>query len=538
MSNNGTHKIKQAHANWRQTYGEHILRIAGLTLAAIAIYIGYYYGTRKSVDDGTQLVTSSAPVKKEYSYTIKQTNKPLLSSVLLVAASLDTKDKPYAIAFREAVASYYGVTVTLTDIRQYGSKLVAKHDGVIVYGNRQFKESIKLKHLIRDIKAYKRPVFWYGYGFSEVSSDLGIPYSRESRLQPATSDHYIHYKTTAVQALGIDVVLGKLKVKSGNIKTLASMKANGTSYPLILNRGGVTYVSFLPFRKKSYTLVTAVTINALSTMLGKHKPNPRVIFRLEDVNVQHYGDKDKRFRKTADYLLSQKVHVHIGIIPTMVDASGKVVTSIKKSSKLARYIRKNQTGVSVVQHGSRHHRMDPRNHGMGSGAAFEFFFTDDHTMGAEEARKFAVKRMTEGYRTLAAAGLTPVLFEAPHYELSPGQQKVADQMYPVMHHSPIFYDGKRMNILLPWFTNRNGTVYVPSSLGYIDVANKDSVRDILYQLEELKKIMPDPVVIVFFHPFMIDHAGRETDLMQLITGTRKLGYRFINTADELSRINK
>ena len=141
--------------------------------------------------------------------------------------------------------------------------------------------------------------------------------------------------------------------------------------------------------------------------------------------------------------------------------------------------------------------------------------------------------MNEGFETLKNIGLQVKVYEAPHYTLSPKQQQAANNIFPVMHHQPQFYAGQKREHVMPWFTYKDDTVFAPSSIGYVDAVNTDSVNEILSQMDVLAKILPDPIVVVFFHPFMTEMPERENDLDALIQGTRSRGYRFVDTLSEL-----
>jgi len=527
MSNQGFDRIKNAQGKWNKTFGEYFLRLAGLVFAISAIYMGYFYSKNPQHE-----------IQREISYSIKRPDIPLLKNILLVSASSQNNEHANIIALQEAIYSYYGTKVSAIGINQYQSGLLKKHDGILLFGNSEFIDKKQLKNLIKDITFNKLPLMWIGTGFSAYAEESDIKYESISPLQESLNITAIKYNGTEISAAGLKLALGKYNGLQDD-QVVANYRLDNTvQIPAIIKLENMIYISFVPFTENEYTLSLAVVIDSLSHILGKHKKNPRVIFRLEDVNAETYGGTDTSFRKTADYLEKKKVFTHVAIIPTMMDEEGKLIANIDSAMHVINFIKQNQQLATVIQHGSRHHRIDPRNKGKKSGDAFEYFLSDDDTLGRESAYAFALERMTEGYQILANAGIKPEIFEAPHYTLSPGEQEAASKIYPVMHHQPLFYANKKMELVLPWFTEREDAIFAPSSIGYIDALNKNSVNEILHRMENFSRIMPDPIVVVFFHPFMIEIPGRENDLKALVEGVRKLKYRFVNTLDEVKEKSK
>ena len=369
-----------------------------------------------------------------------------------------------------------------------------------------------------------------------------IPFSGEKNsdkddlsLTPPKS--YLTYKGTEIAAEGLPITRGNLKDFAQLGEVLGSVKLHGTfSRAALIRHGDIIYSAFSPLSQSYAPFVLPVIMDSLSLLIGKHKPNPRVIFRLEDINSVNYNEDDSSFRKTVDYLVGQDVYVHMGIIPTMVDAEGKVLAHIDAALPVLEFVKQNPDHVGIIQHGYKHWRKDPRNKGMRSGDAFEFFLDDDQTMGVRASRRFATNVIKEGYTVMLENGLTPYMFEAPHYVMSPAQQTAAEKMFSLMQHKPLFPGERLSEFFLPWLTQRNTTVYTPSSAGYVDALTPKSVNNILYSLEIAAKILPDPIVVVFFHPFMKEFEGRENDLEKLVRGIKGLNYRFVNMMDEVEPI--
>ena len=70
--------------------------------------------------------------------------------------------------------------------------------------------------------------------------------------------------------------------------------------------------------------------------------------------------------------------------------------------------------------------------------------------------------------------------------------------------------------------------------GYVTYDEPLSVDHILNRMEEVANVLPDPLVIVFYHPFMHNAEGREDDLERLVDGVARLNYRFVSACAELA----
>ena len=527
-----TDKFSDAQSKWKKTFGEHFIMTTGIILAFLAIYIGYQY-SQKSGHAPIAAQVGIQSFKDKPVYNIKIQNPPLLKNLLLVTPVNSVKHRPYIQAFRESVASYYGVNIKEITLAEYNRKLLKKYEGILVYGITRFSNRLKLTRMAKDMVRLKKPAYWVGHGMAHVANSFSLKVKPVTKINLKGS--YLRYKKVSLPVSKMKLVTGV-----GDDMPAAKVMANihmddGRKIPAIIKNDKVTYIAFQPFPSDGDSLILVVAIDVLSAMLGKHKKNPRVLFRLEDVNAFTYDNKNTSLGKTMGYLLKENVFVHIGLIPVMVDASGKLLATIDQSRTLNKLVRSDPGKIEFIQHGTRHHRLDPRNQGKMSGDAYEYFYTDDHTLGRDVAQVFAKQRIVDGYNVLKRAGIKSFSFETPHYVMSPGQQEVANAIYSVMHHSPIAYSGAQIKPFMPWFTQRAQTVYVPGAVGYVDMQNIDSVRDMLYRLSKLKEIIPDPIVVVVFHPFMIEVKGRENDLMALIEGIKKHGYHFVSTQSQLVR---
>lgn len=526
MKNHATSKICSAKQHWHNTIGEYLLRYTGIFLAATIVFIGLSYGYNK-----TPAMPDRGP-----GHQIKVVPERAAKTLYFVMLNSDASYTGQADVLKEAIASYHGVNLVSVQ-GNYNLPEFTESQIVFVMGSQQVDDPAGLRQLMAKVAENDVPLFWLGSGFGQVARLFDVPLSGDAPLSVTPPVSSLLYKGTRINASGLPFSRVKLDETAGVGDVLASITLQGSFQRAALVRyGPVIYSAFSPFSQRSAPYALAVIMDSLSLLVGEHKANPRVIFRLEDINGYAYNQYDSSFRKTVDFLVDQGVYVHLGIIPSTVDAQGKLLANIDSALPVLEFISKYPEQTGIVQHGYRHFRKDPRNEGMGSGDAFEFFLNDDETMGIEQSQNFARKVILQGRELMMKNGLNPYIFEAPHYAISPAQQKTAEEIFSLMQHEPLFYGNRPSGFFLPWYTQRNTTVYAPGSAGYVDALNADSVDNILYSLEQAAAILPDPVVVVFFHPFMRELTGREQDLEKLILGIKKLNYRFVNMMDEVEPI--
>ena len=527
QENSTSVKINAAEKGWHNTFGEYFLRYAGIFLALSIVAIGLNYGytnAKFTPDSGT-------------GHVIKHDKDRAKKTLLFVSLNSNESYNNEANVLKEAIASYHGVKmISLT--KNYDAQDLHKENHIVfVLGSQKFDAVASLNNLMKKVAERNIPLFWLGNGFSKVAHIFEIPLSGEDGLSLTPPLSSMTYKGTEIASSGLPFSRTNMTNFAAIGEVIASVKLHDSfNRPALIRHGNIIYSAFNPLSKArdnpSAPFALSVIMDSLSLLVGEHKFDRRVIFRLEDINGGWHNKDDSSFKKTTDYLKGQGIFLHLGIIPTMVDAKGKIAAQIDAALPVLKFVNENPDHVEIIQHGYKHWRKDPRNEGLGSGVGFEFFQNDDQTMGERAASKFAKKVIQNGYEVMHGSGLTPQIFEAPHYEISPSQQQVADKMFSLMQHRP-YYKGGFFEFFLPWFTQRNTTVYGPDSPGYVDISNKESVNNILASLEKVARILPDPIVIVFYHPFMSEAEGREDDLKKLVQGIKDLNYRFVNMLDEV-----
>lgn len=517
-------RLARARKRRRKTVGERLLRVLGYLMAAVVLALTWAQSTRAAAPEPVQ-ASCAAPGPAQDA-----------GRVLLVAADMTGLRRAQTEALRESLSSYFGAHVVAVPARDYLREMLDSKDVLVVFGNTIDLERGAFAGVVGDAVQRTLPIAWIGPGAEEFAGAFGIEVLPDAPAPVAAPNGTtIDYQGVRFSADGIALARPVQVGANASLRVRATVQLpDGSVRAGVITGPGFVLVGFVPFKDLNSNLALAATVDAMSTLLGTRRPDPRVLLRLEDVNGRDYGRRDRSFDATVTYLLAEDVFMHLSLIPQMVDAHGKTVADIGDAHGALRLIERHPRSVEVVQHGGLHFRDSARNFGKSSGEAYEFFFDDDVTMGPGAAQEFARRRLELGAKVLARHGLKASVFEAPHYTMSPAQQLAANALFPVMHHAPLHHAGIRSYLLLPWATLRDGTAYAPSMLGYVSMDDPDSVAGILKLLEQLASVLPDPLVVIQYHPFMIRQPGRERDLRNLITGAKRLGYRFASTCRELS----
>lgn len=465
--------------------------------------------------------------------------------LLLFPAQTGADDQARFIAFTESLRSYFKADIRVVAPSGYTSRLLAGVDGIVVFGNGTFAQKDQLRQALLDAKSSAVPIAWVGLGAESFAGELGLRFMASVPAPNAVQVPKIEYNGVTMPTNGLTFARFLAPDPTGAETTLATaMTPGGDPVRVSFARPAeFAYVGYLPFYGNNSRLSFVAAIDTVSRLFGRRDPDRRVLFRLEDINAKTYGPDDTVFAEVTDFLLGRNVFMHLGIIPETVDqnpeaAQERVEMDIGAAINVVRLVVEHPDAVEIVQHGLRHYRIDARNDACSTpGCGSEFFLDDDETMGAEAAAEFARERMLAGQQVLSRHLRAPMVFEAPHYIMSPAQTAVAEKLYPLILHAPWIYGEQSGDFFLPWFTRRNGVFYGPSDVGYVAYDDPLSVERILANLEDLAQVLPDPVVTVFFHSFMRNAEGREGDLERLVTGIETLGYRFASACGELALRN-
>jgi len=537
-------RLTRTRHRWHRTFGDYFMRTLAVIVALCVLVIALLFTSsclapvdKAATADETPAAVSVAGIEVknrlgECPLAAPQRN----GTVLLLVTGIDDPARAQIQALQEAVSSYFEVNVRVALDSEYSSGLLHDVHALIVLANAPVSSPVGLRTLVAETRALGLPVIWMGLDAHRFADALGLRFAGGAPVPILAPDGArIDYNGTRLPAAGI--LLGRpLDTRlPPAMRALATISLPGdATRPVIVSGENLIYVGFLPFKRLEPSPILALAIHAMAEKLGVHSRDPRVILRLEDINGLEETRNAKGFAKTTSYLLEQGIFFHLAVIPEWVDGEGNVVADIGAAKNVLKLLEDHPYDVEVIQHGFQHRREDLRNAGKPSGTAHEFFFDDDETMGPDAARTYARQRLEAGLTVMQRYMPRPWIFEAPHYEMSLAEEVSARELFPVILHPLQHHGGMRTAFLFPWFTWRGGTAYGPSDVGYIAPADADRFAAILGRLETLAGVLDDPVVVVFYHPYISEIPENENDLEILVDGIRKLGYRFTSVCEELA----
>lgn len=241
----------------------------------------------------------------------------------------------------------------------------------------------------------------------------------------------------------------------------------------------------------------------------------RAMIRLEDVGPGgFYGSKEgcDKLKVIADYLYSENIPFQIALIPRFKNPLAGVDRSISDLSdpisvyfvQTLKYCQ--SKGASIGLHGYTHQVLNAI-----SGEGFEFFGAansnctpncpqqDDIPSAIENKEDFDASqvsvRLKAAYEATNAVGLKIDFFETPHYQASFNQVQLIEAW------SGLIYEHFSKNVKLLNTGNEdifsNGTLYVPTPLGYVTGTEK------LNKLcKDIQSYGPNDIASFFFHAFL------------------------------------
>jgi len=529
-------RIETATGRWKRGRVERILNALSF-LAALATALAFFAASAFGQEAGQSPGAEAAAVEAGFADSCRPPAIPAdTPPVVLVSIRGPEAVKPRVLG--EMIESYLRMPVTSRAMADFDPALLAGARLLLFYGDDEFQDEAQVSKVIEAALAAGLPIAWVGPGLYAAETVLNLELDINGvAFQTAPEGAELIYNGTLVPALDILMSEAISASPEAPMKVLAWYHGpEGDNRAAISARPGFLHIGFDPVDELDENYAMTIAMDALADSLKERARDPRVIFRLEDLNPFNYGGEDTTLAEASAYLLDRGVFLHLGVIPEFSNAEGEVTGNIGDVPALPRLLEAYPDRTELVQHGYQHYRNDPRNAGLVSGAAFEFFFDDDDTLGAEAVTKMTRERLSAG-RALIEKYLGPVrIFEAPHWEMSPAGEAVVEDMFTMVHHPPLNQDGWPYYVVTPWFTLREGTSYAPNSAGYIALDDPSSIGRTLEYLRTMAALIEDPVVVVYYHPFIWSNPDRRADLVILIDGIEALGYRFVSTCDEVSRL--
>ncbi len=262
------------------------------------------------------------------------------------------------------------------------------------------------------------------------------------------------------------------------------------------------------------------------------------LIRFEDIGVNSQPYSKEYFEKLriiADYMSQKKIPYHIAWIPRYIIPSQKLDNDplTKNNFEIAEMVYSldffTTHNGTIGLHGYTHQSGNTE-----SGAGFEFGKFDTSESTFKEKIEKAIK--TASYLDI------PIdFFEAPHYEITPAQNKIAEKYFKILYYPFNDFGKEKADLKKPQRSPYNkSSFYISTPLGYIPVGKEEEA------LNKIKETSTVNMGSVFFHPSLEnDYISLVEDnnsipaftyaensiLKRLISILEEKGFKMINVTD-------
>lgn len=322
--------------------------------------------------------------------------------------------------------------------------------------------------------------------------------------------------------ISLNEFIDKLNGKIEQVDTLLNIKINDVNYSInlssnivtcpnnsfslkkaLLNENDIYYIGFSDFshmlnlytRWDKDNKIINCKINYFNNSditPYKSKINQIGLIRFEDVGLcsQSYAkDYFEKLRIIANYMNEKKIPYHIAWIPRyMIPSNGVDNDPLTKNNfEIAEMVYSldyfSTHNAIIGLHGYTHQCGN-----FESGVGFEF--------GRYEPSQTIFRDKIKKSIEIASYLDIPInFFEVPHYEITPEQNKIAEEYFKVLYYPFNDYGTKKANLTKPQLSPYNkSSYYISTPLDYIPEGKEDDA------LAKLKNANINNMGSVFFHP--------------------------------------
>lgn len=289
------------------------------------------------------------------------------------------------------------------------------------------------------------------------------------------------------------------------------VKSPNNSFPLkkaLLNENDIYYIGFSDFSnmlnlytrwdKDSKMINCKIDgFNNLNVTQYKSKINQIGLIRMEDIGTssQPYAKEYfEKFRIIADYLNQKQIPYHIAWIPRYVIKNQRIDNDplTKNNFEIAEMVYSldyftTHNGI-IGLHGYTH-----QNGNDESGTGFEFGKSESSTDVFKE-------KIDKAIETASYLDIPIDFFEAPHYEITPEQNKIAEKYFKILYYPFNDYGEDKADLTKPQLSPYNkSSYYISTPLNYIPVGKE------YITLNNLKNADINKMGSIFFHPTLEDN---------------------------------
>jgi len=438
---------------------------------------------------------------------------PKIEDVLILYTKTFQNDNLFttlerAELFRDLIDSHWDINTHMKLVQDYKKGEIDNFDVLMYIGENYFTE-IPIS-LINDVNNTNKEILWINYHPWKLNTEkLGFKVSDKHSFDfDKISYRNYDFKLNPTNTSLVDII------NPEKSKVLAWLVDNetGERIPAIVNANeNFLYVSYLPLAIP-YLDEPIPFFNALHETFGHHEKQATALVRLEDLNQYTYRNTQS-LNDLGNYLSSEKIPFHFGIIPRYINPAKEIDLTIDQDIDFLHSLRLliSKNGVPVL-HGYTH-QYDGE-----TAVDFEFWDESKNKPIEGDSEEFAEERVVRALDILKKAGLSTDIWETPHYKASEVDYKIFKKIFPII------YDD-RNSINAPFIFKRNNTIFSPFELYHVSPLG--STNGIITNAKKIYDCFEDPSISFFYHPYLFrDEDLGEKSLNEIINSLRDIGYKF------------
>ncbi|GEM_PF-1790307 len=328
---------------------------------------------------------------------------------------------------------------------------------------------------------------------------------------------YLIYKNTTVFNEW-EMYIPKIKIGEGKVYGYFSNLKD--KIPAYIKTKNLWIITGSPF----YSFTGIAFSDLLHDIIGEdHKGIPKALIRIEDINPDY---PLKVLKKTTDYLIKENLPFAMAFYPVYMNFALKESVTLDRRPKMVKYLKELDSHRGrIIMHGITHQYSKEEISGEGSE-----FWDMIHNRPIPNFKEYFEKRISYGISTFKRLNIPFYAFEPPHYNLSIEGEFELKKYIPIYVGQVMIDDPEStQEFYYPIYKSYAGLYIIPENLGYVEKEDpKESIERILYKARIIKKMVRDPFVGFFFHPFM----GVKY-LKPIIKGLDEMGYYFVDLKKEV-----
>lgn len=381
-----------------------------------------------------------------------------------------------------------------------------------------------------DLLKTDRPVVWLNTGFREFSARAAV--KQKFGFTVSRLDTTSGYSAVRMGGRVLGKGEGNLNLieiaDRARVRVLATALSpqTGREVPYIVRSGNLLYVGDSPFASAGESDRYLFFADLLHEIVGEsHEESHQALLRIEDVNPL---DDPDRLREIADLLSARGIPFLVGVSPFYVSPGEGIRLSLSDKPDLVdalRYMVRN--GATIVMHGVTHQYKGV------TGADYEFW---DESTGApirDETVGGISRKIEMGIQEFMRNGLTPLVWETPHYTASFRLYKTVATYFSSAMEQRLAIENADYSQYYPYVIHRDlfGQTIYPENLGYIPLdADREKSRTYVRAMINHARsalVVRDGFASCFFHAFL-----RPELLEELVEGIQGLGYQYMDLREQ------